>query len=324
MRLPDLVGSLRFRPHQNLNLKLLSLVLAIGLWSMVPSATAPTVVRGVPVRLRNIPAELALAQPFEAEIEVWVSGSSLRTRDLSPGELSPIIDMFGAFAGDNTITLTSSNIPTPLGVRVVSIDPARLRVVLEERVRAELPINAVVEGSPAEGFEIIDKVVEPATAAVTGPRSRVEALQDVSTETVSVAGRSEPLVREVAVVTDDPLVIVEGAGRVRLAIDIEETPVVSEVNGVVIELVNLRYRVDINPQQIGVVLRGPPSLLQQLVPGDLVAAIDVGGLAPRAEDYRIEPRVAFRDAELAARISILTLTPQRRIDVHVYDQPASQ
>ncbi|HJO04743.1 MAG TPA: CdaR family protein [Acidobacteriota bacterium] len=311
------------RPFDNLPLKLVSLALALGLWSVVPDADVPHIVSSVPVQLQNIPSDLALLDPAALTVEVTVRGMPARTRDLTPGQLSPQIDMFGAVVGDNVITLDASDIDRPFGVSVERIDPPRLRIQLDEKVRVDLPINAVVEGSPATGFDIGDKIVEPATVSVTGPASRVAELTSLSTEIVNVAGRREPVTREVAVLTDDPLVTVDERDRVTMTIVISESAVPRRLDGITVEIVADEYRVVVNPGEIGIVLRGPPSLLDALGPADIVARLDASDLAPRAEDYRVEPQIEFADTSLSDRIEIMAITPQSRIDVHVYDQPAA-
>ncbi len=311
----------RFRPHENLHLKLISLGLAIALWSIVPDPSVPHLVRGVPVQLVNIPPELALAEPFETELDVWVRGNPARTRELLPGELSPHVDMFGAFRGENVIAISPRDIPTPLGVSVDSIEPSQVRVVLDERVRRRLPINPVIEGSPAPGYQVVARQLDPAEAEVSGPRTLVREMEAVSTETVNISGRRTSLVRTVVILTGDPLVRVEGTTRARLRIEIAEVPVIVELQGVTIRVVNASRRVAINPERIGVVLRGPPSLFETIGPDNLIATLDVAGLRPRSEDYHVEPTIEFRPAELAERIEVLALTPQRRIDVHVFEQP---
>lgn len=308
------------RPFENLDLKLIALLLAVGLWSLVPDNSVPHVVRDVAVLVDGVPAELALAAPFSATIDVTVSGTVQRTRDLFPGELSPTIDLFGAVAGENVISLTPASIRAPLGVTVESVTPSQLRVVLEERIRGEVPVNPVVEGNPADGYELYDAIVEPATVQVSGPRTAVEQLQAVSTEVISVAGHRQTLAREVAVMTDNPVIAVQGAARVRLTLRIEEVAVTEQLEGVRIVVLNARGRIAVNPESIGVVLRGPRSVLAQLSADDIRATVDVGALAPRADDYRVEPRVEIIRAELAGRIEVIALTPQRRVDVHVFER----
>lgn len=313
---------IQLRPFDHLGLKAVSLGLAVGLWGLVPDPSLPHIVTGVPVRLENIPTELTLSTPFNTLLEVTVSGPGAFTRNLTPGQLSPRVDMFGAFAGENSIALGPDAIDAPFGVTIQSLEPAQLRIALEERVRAEMPINAVVEGSPAEGYEITDKIVDPAFVTVTGPRSRVEAMTGVSTEVVNVAGRQESVMRQIGLITDDPLVRLEGNTRSNLQILIKEAAVPRQLEGMVVRIINATYRVEINPAEVGVVLRGPPSVLDALTDESITIVLDVEGLEPRAEDYRVEPRVVFSPAILALDLEILAFTPQRRIDVHVYPQPS--
>lgn len=318
----DLRPMFRFRPLDNLNLKVIALALAVVLWSLVPDTSVPHIVRGVPILLENVPTELALTEPFNTTVDVLVTGTVLRTRDLLPGELSPRIDMFGAFAGDNVISLSPSDIPAPLGVRVDSIQPAQLRVLLEDKISAELAVNPVVEGNPAPGFELQDAEVTPGVVRVSGPRSAIERLASVSTEVISVTGRRETLTRTVAVVAEDPVVRIEGPATVELTLAIEEIPITAQIEDVEVSVVNTSRRVAVNPAAIGVVLRGPPSVLNALTAANLIATIDAAGLQPRSEDYRLEPSVQIVPEEVARRVEVIALTPQRLIDVHVFDQPA--
>ncbi len=310
------------RPFDNLPLKLISLAMALGLWSVVPDADVPHTVSGVPIQLQNMPSDLARLDSASLTVDVTVRGMPARTRDLTPGQLSPRIDMFGAVVGENVITLSAGDIARPFGVSVDRIEPARLRILLDEKVRVELPVNAVVEGSPAAGFEISDKIVEPTMVSVAGPGSRVAELTSVSTEIVNVAGRREPITGEVAVLTDDPLVTVDESDSVTMTIVISESAVPRRLDGIAVEIVTQEYRVVVNPGEIGIVLRGPPSLLDNLGADDIIARLDASDLAPRPEDYQVAPRIEFVDPSLSDRIEIMAITPQSRIDVHVYDQPA--
>lgn len=318
----DLRAVLRFRPLDHLNLKIISLVLAVVLWSLVPDTSVPHIIRGVPVLLENVPTELALTEPYTATVDVFVTGTVLRTRDLLPGELAPRIDMFGAFAGDNVINLSPGDIPTPLGVRVDSIQPAQLRVLLEDKITAELAVSPVVEGNPAPGFELQDAQVTPGVVRVSGPRSAIEGLTSVSTEVISVTGRRETVTRAVAVVADDPVVRIEGPATVQLTLAIEEIPVTAQIEEVAVSVVNATRRVAFNPAVIGVVLRGPPSVLDGLTAENIIATIDAAGLQPQADDYRLEPSVRIVPEEVARRVEVIALTPQRFIDLHIFDQPA--
>ncbi len=302
----------------NLYLKGFALLLAVGLWSVVPDPSVLHIVPGVPVQLDSIPDDLALLEAVTVTLDVSVRGSALRTRDLRPGELAPVIDMFDMFEGDNTVLLTPDMITVPFGVTVESIDPPRLTVSLERRVRRDLAVNVVVEGSPHGDYEIYGTLVEPATVPVSGPASRMEQLDTIAAEKVGVTGRQDSLVRTVRVIPEDPTLRLDGASEVQVTVAIEERPINFQLQGIEVSIVGAASRVVANPAVIGVVLEGPPSVIASLTPENFVATIDVEGLAPRAEDYRIEPEIRLEPAELARRVRVIAVTPQRRLDVHVF------
>jgi len=305
----------------NLYLKGFALLLALGLWSVVPDPSVLHIVPGVPLQLDAMPGDLALTEAVAVTLDVSVRGSVLRTRDLRPGELSPRIDMFGMFEGDNTVLLTPDMINVPFGVTVESIDPRQLTISLERRVHRDLLVNVVVEGSPHGDYQIYDKLVEPATVPVSGPASRMELLEAIATEKVGVTGRQESLVRNVRVIPDDPMLRLDGARQVRVTVAIEERPINFQLQGIEVRVTGAASRVVVNPAVIGVVLQGPASVLANLTPENFIATIDVEGLVPRAEDYSLEPLVRFDSAELAARVQVIAITPQRRLDVHVFSEP---
>ena len=313
------VGS-QFRTgmFDNLYLKGFALLLAVGLWSVVPDPSVLHIVPGVPVQLDSIPGDLALLEAVTVTLDVSVRGSALRTRDLRPGELAPVIDMFDMFEGDNTVLLTPDMITVPFGVTVESIDPPRLTVSLERRVRRDLAVNVVLEGSPHGDYQIYDTLVEPVTVPVSGPASRMEELDTIAAEKVGVTGRQDSLVRTVRVIPEDPTLRLEGASEVQVTVAIEERPINFQLQGIDVDIIGATSRVVANPAVIGVVLEGPPSVIAGLTPENFVATIDVDGLAPRAEDYRIEPEIRLEPVELARRVRIIAITPQRRLDVHVF------
>jgi len=93
------------------------------------------------------------------------------------------------------------------------------------------------------------------------------------------------------------------------------------MQGIEVTVINAASRVVVNPAIIGLVLQGPASVLANLTPGDFIATIDVEGLPPQAADYRIEPLIRLESAELASRVQVLAITPQNRLDVHVFAEP---
>ena len=310
------------RPFENVELKLVALALSFLLWTTVsPSNSEPYIVPNVPLVLDNIPSELALAEMPIDQVTVRLRGSRARTRNLVQGELSPTVDLFGAEAGENFVMLGPDDISVPLGVEVERIDPAQVSVMLELREKTTLPIIVVVQGEPAPGFEIAGQVIVPPEVTVSGAQSLVEELTAITTEPVSVRGHREPLERTVFLRVDSPLVQLESETRAQLTLQIREVLRTGPVEGIPITIANARYEVVTNPTEIGVILSAPGSLLGNIGPDDIIATVDVSGLEPRLEDYRIEPVISFVDPDLVGQIEVIAKTPQTLLDVHIYDRP---
>ncbi len=312
-------------PRENFRLKAIALLLALLMWVGVNSVESELqIIPDVPVEIVNLPDELAVANEWTGTIDVRLRGSAQRFRDIRAGQIGPRIDLSDANAGENIIALSADDLRVPLGTEVESIVPRDITVVLEERVVAAIPISSVVEGEPAPGYEVAGKILDPSTAWVSGPRSRVDRLDHVQTQMVNVAGRRDSFTQVVALRSGDPFVDLTSDREAELTIVINERAISMQYDGVPVAVVNSEFRVDINPQEIGVVVSGPPSILENLTIENLVVEIDATGLDPRADDYLIEPQINFRPESLAESLSVIALTPQRRINVHVYPTPAQR
>ena len=109
---------------------------------------------------------------------------------------------------------------------------------------------------------------------------------------------------------------------VELRIEIVEQAINEQFDDIEVVVINNRFQVAVNPQVLGVVLSGPPSVLAELDVAQMRVVIDAEELEPSADDYFIEPTVEFDQIALGERVEIVALYPQRRINVHVFQQPA--
>jgi hypothetical protein len=89
-------------------------------------------------------------------------------------------------------------------------------------------------------------------------------------------------------------------------------------------VINSAFRTAVNPQQLSVVLSAPPSVLEQVDVERLRMVIDAEGLQPRNEDYLLEPRVQFGQEALSEQIEVISMYPQRRVNVRIFNGPSRQ
>lgn len=310
-------------PGKHFKDKAIAVGLALMVWVAVNAEETVLEIFGpVPVVLENRPSDLAIASDYRQTVSIRVRGSQLDLRNVTAGRLSPRIDLSGAVAGENVFQILSANLNVPSGVQIERIDPAEIVIVLEDLLENYVPISPVTSGEPAAGYEVVGKSTDPEMTWVSGPRSAVEALERVETAIVDVRGRSESFSQVVALVSGNPLIELAEEREVAMRVDILERPETMEFEAVPVEVINAQYQVVVNPDNLVVLLRGPPSLLEQIDVETLRLVIDAAELAPRAGDYLIAPAIDFGQEQLDELIELVITYPQRQINVHVFNQPA--
>ena len=322
--LRHIIRAIEPHPGEHFKDKLIAVGLALVVWFAVNNEeTLPGFFQAVPVRLVNLPDDLARAADLQYTLTVEVNGSRRDLERVSPGLLSPQIDLSDALAGDNIYQILAADLRTPAGVSVIQIDPASINIQLETRQQKLVRVAAVTSGEPAPGYEVVGRSTDPETALVSGPRSLVEALEQVLTSTVDLSGKTETFTQMVTL-RPGSLIGLPQQRTVELRIDIVERAINEQFDDIAVVVINNRFQVTVNPQVLGVVLSGPPSVLAELDVAQMRVVIDAAELEPLANDYLIEPTVEFDQIALGERVEVVALYPQRRINVHVFQQPARQ
>jgi YbbR domain-containing protein len=250
-------------------LKALALLITLGLWYAVTTQRAPAT-----KRLHDVPLEFLLPEGVDIgndpvdKVDVMLEGSQDKLAVLTARDLVARADVTALLPGDRNPRLTDKNVSMelPEGVRILEITPRSLTLHLEPVVEREVPVEARFEGAPPAGFARGPAVVTPERVRVRGPQSHVEAVERAFTETISLAGRREPLaLPQVAVdIPDHKVVPLEATVSVRVEVGEEQSEhrfahvaVRSESGGAVA------------PDSAAVTVRGPRSVIEALRAEDL-------------------------------------------------------
>jgi hypothetical protein len=124
---------LRARWSFDWGLKLLSLAIALLLWSTYHAEPTVEMVHQAPLEFHNVPSNLEIAGDFPPTVRVRVRGRSAVLRQITPGSLAVVVDLQDAGPGERVLRLSPGLIDPPLGAEIVLIAPAEIRLRLDPR-----------------------------------------------------------------------------------------------------------------------------------------------------------------------------------------------
>lgn len=206
---------------------------------------------------------------------------------------------------DQEVTLVPVDaLGNPRSPAGVSPTTARIRVqVLSEPDTRTLPIDPVITGTPAAGFELESITVTPPTATVKGDIDRLSALATLDTEPISISGRSEAEEFPTQLALPDDIVRDE---EEPIVVTLTFRPVTEsrtftgglDPSG---ETPGLTYTFDMD--RILLVVGGTPAALDALTArGGPVGSLDVTGLVPGTYDVPVS-------ATLEEGLTLVTASP---------------
>jgi YbbR domain-containing protein len=298
---------MRSRILDNLGLKVISLVLGFSLWYVVAGERGTEIVLSIPLEFHNVPEGLEVIEESAQQVDVRLRGSSEFLRGLSPQEIQAAVDLTEADPGDSTVYLTPDQVDTPYGVRVMRVTPASVNLVIEPVVERSVRAVPRVVGTPAAGFVLANIRLEPPEIVVSGPASRIENMEQVTTEPISAEGLRETYSQSLQVLIDDPFVRLMSVNSVGVTLEVEEEKIERELSAVPVGGSSSSAKVRFTPPSVKVVVAGPRSLIEKLRVEDVVARVNLDGLAPG--DHKLALQVGFRSSDITG-IEIIHVVPE--------------
>jgi YbbR domain-containing protein len=278
-----------YHPFGHPGLKLLSVAIAVLLWFTVSGEEVVERSLRVPLELRNIPDQLELVDSPPVTVDVRVRGTTGVVSHLDAGDVVAVLDLSSGRPGRRLFHLTSTQVQGPLGVEVVQVNPATIPLTFERTGTKSVPVEPVVEGTPASGYTVGAIKAEPAAVDVEGPVSLLEKLTGAITEAVSVADAEKPVAETVAVGIQDVGLRLRYPVNARVTVAIVPIPVEQTIPDVPVDIRNIgaKLTAQATPPAVKVVMRGAKTTLDGLKADAVGAFVDALDLRPGRHSLRV-------------------------------------
>lgn len=291
---------------QNPAAKLLSFVVAVGVWLSVTNRAEFEQDITFPIEYVNRPAGLTSIEPLPEEVKARVRGKGKFLRyTLRNGTCR--VDLSGYQTGQSRIVFSGEDVAIPDDVevsRVEILEPRRIVVDFDETVVRDIAITPTVIGAPDSRYIQVGKTfLSPAMARVKGPRRLVDEIALLATREIDISQKRGTVRKRVRLVPIASRTVEVTPMTVDVGITIEPL-VVANIETITLVATNGAIQsedVEFSPQTVAVEIQGARSIAE-------VAAKEVSTLMLHADHWPLGPgTLQFR--EFRGRDIVFVLEP---------------
>ncbi len=218
-----MIGFFQRHVLHNFGLKVLSLVLATGLWFAIsPDEQPAEVAVRAPIVFERLPPDVEISSETIPEAQIRVRGPERVIRQLRSNDVHAELELADAKPGERTFDLTSQQISHPRDLTVVQVVPSQVHIAFDTRLTREVEIHPRVTGNFLTGEQITKVEVDPSRITITGPRHHVEIVDSATTDPVDATGTTGRATFTTNVYVADPLVQVVQPTSIHVTVFVEK------------------------------------------------------------------------------------------------------
>ncbi|MDR0476994.1 MAG: hypothetical protein LBH14_03515 [Desulfobulbaceae bacterium] len=288
-------------------LRLVSILIALGLWYMVGREDVVDKTVMVPVELLNLPRDLVIASQFKRNIEVTISGPRAAIEKMMGSSISRQVNLANAQPGTFVINNDTDSILAPRGISVLRVQPASILLSIDKLAHKYFPVVPVTKGEVAAGFQLDGLTMEPSGIPITGPESDLSQVEELRTKIIDLSGLKESKQSQVPLDLPPEIVDLIGNTSVTASIRVSVKTMEKVAAGVDVNLVINGEKQKVTPARADVLLRVPQAMLRKAV--DLHELINLTATVdPDGETARLTAVPQERDGSQVEVISIFPST----------------
>lgn len=149
----------------------------------------------------------------------------------------------------------------------VSVEPMEIALRVEHRILKKVSVTPNFKGYPEAGYEFSGYTVHPLVVEIGGPRSAVEKITDIVTDSIELSGRNSSFDGIIPLVNNDSLVSISGDTKISYSVSINQTTLVKDFEDVPFYFENLGsgYTIQTDKVSGSLQLKGTQTSLEEFV-----------------------------------------------------------
>ena len=262
-------------------LKLLSLVLALGLWTYAVSEEGVEVQRRIPLKIVIQNSHMSILDTSTDTLEVTLVAPRGLLSDLASEQIVAIHEIEEAVktAGKYSFRVEPDEIKLPKSqIRVTSIEPEIVQVRLDEVIVKKLPVEPQYGGDPAFGYKVVKEEIQldPNAIMVEGPKGQLEKFESIATEKIDLVGRIRSFRRTLSVqLPSNVKALTETLIDAYIPIRDEfEEKEFKDIAVKVLRSAENEGTVEVKPDRVSFFLKGSKRQFEKLLPETILCYID--------------------------------------------------
>lgn len=172
---------------RNLTAKVLAVIMALVLWIYVTNEQNPPIEtsQAVPLEVRGVGDSL-MAVEMPDSVRVKIRGSRSLTAGLQTQDIQAYLDLKGVGEGRHSARV---HVVVPPSLELVEVQPDKVPVRIDTRVRRVLGLEIRFTGTAAAGASVAKAAATPDQVTLEGPHS-ITSMVDRAVLTVDISGKT--------------------------------------------------------------------------------------------------------------------------------------
>lgn len=263
--------------QRNLVPKAASLILALLLWAYIAGTRAGELKFRVPVKVRTIPAYLAVSYMSDKYVTVLLEGKKENLRNINTKAIQAYVDVQAPRLGETKkykINFSAYELPENISVKLVN---EYVSMIVERKFDKAVRVVPMFAGSFKSGYTSGRVVLNPEYVIINGPRSYVDSINVVFTEEISINDEAEDFSRDIEINRDIYPEIAFSQSGVKLNVSVLRSADLSHAD-VPISFLNIDGSVRYNAPVHSVRVYFDSALSGKIDTAGLSAYADAGGI----------------------------------------------